>query len=50
MLLTLKCPNPACNEQNIPNKKAMIELDEKGHGYCNKCGRDFLVDQVKEKP
>jgi len=45
LLASLCCP--ACGEQNVPNKKAMIEIDEQGHGYCNKCGKTWAVDEGK---
>lgn len=38
------CPNPCCDEENQPHKKQMIELNENGEAYCNKCGTSFRPD------
>jgi hypothetical protein len=45
LLAVLRCPD--CGEQNMPNKKELIELDANGVGYCNKCGMTWLADPLK---
>jgi Zn ribbon nucleic-acid-binding protein len=42
LLATIRCP--ACQEQNRPNQKEMLELDAKGQAYCNKCGHSWIAD------
>jgi len=47
--LLAKARCPSCAEQNRPNQKEMIEIDELGKGYCNKCGETFEVNERKPK-
>jgi len=38
------CPNRDCDEANEPHKKQMIELNEDGTAYCNKCSLSWRPD------
>ncbi len=43
----LRCPYPGCEATNVPGKKPMVELCQRGVGFCNSCGREFSAVRLR---